>query len=204
VRNPLPTQVKGGCIETQVREFSGPLLPKMASSKSVSSCVRAAREPEDGHMSANHQPNRHLIVTLLAVLAVAVTLSSSAGVAAQSTAPVYANLIVPGERVGPVSMGGSVREITRQLGPPSRANRSTFRGPGYTSDEVRHMYSLYLDGSGLGPQCREWLPGHFRGMPDLANSGSNQGGFVASGTHAGVWSTSGDALQRRRRMHAML
>lgn len=52
----------------------------------------------------------------------------------------YDNLIVPGQRIGPVSMGGYVDEIVRKLGKPNKIRRNTFRGPGYDADEVYYSY----------------------------------------------------------------
>ena len=52
----------------------------------------------------------------------------------------YDHLIVPGDRIGPVKMGGAVSEAVRHLGKPDRINRSTFRGPGYSADEVYYFY----------------------------------------------------------------
>jgi hypothetical protein len=52
----------------------------------------------------------------------------------------YDHLIVPGDRIGPVQMGGSVRAAIQHLGEPDSVNRSTFRGPGYYADEVYYYY----------------------------------------------------------------
>lgn len=69
----------------------------------------------------------------------------------------YDHLIVPGERIGPVRMGGSVKDAIQHLGKPDLVNRSTFRGPGYTSDEVYYYYTnecirFTWDDSGVNPE----------------------------------------------------
>lgn len=53
----------------------------------------------------------------------------------------FDRLIVPGQRVGPVALGGDVRRAIGHLGRPDRVNRSTFRGPGYDADEVYYYYA---------------------------------------------------------------
>jgi hypothetical protein len=70
----------------------------------------------------------------------------------------FDNLIVPGDRVGPVSMGGYVDDIVKKLGNPDKVYRSTFRGPGYNADEVHYYYmqgkyaiSFTWEDSGLRP-----------------------------------------------------
>jgi hypothetical protein len=55
----------------------------------------------------------------------------------------FDNLIVPGDRIGPVGMGKAVSEIVRQLGKPDKEWRSKFRGPGYDADEVHYIYNRY-------------------------------------------------------------
>lgn len=52
----------------------------------------------------------------------------------------FDRLIVPGERIGPVGLGGDVKQTVQHLGDPDRVNRSTFRGPGYYADEVYYFY----------------------------------------------------------------
>ena len=52
----------------------------------------------------------------------------------------YDHLIVPGQRVGPAWLSGSVRQTLSHLGNPDRGSRSTFRGPGYDADEVYYYY----------------------------------------------------------------
>jgi hypothetical protein len=69
----------------------------------------------------------------------------------------YDHLIVPGNRIGPVKLGGSVSEAVRHLGEPDHISRSTFRGPGYSSDEVTYHYKeecisfTWID-SGIDPE----------------------------------------------------
>jgi hypothetical protein len=53
----------------------------------------------------------------------------------------YDHLIVPGVRIGPVRLGGSVSDAVQHLGEPDRVFRSTFRGPGYDADEVYYYYN---------------------------------------------------------------
>ena len=55
--------------------------------------------------------------------------------------PNFDRLIVPGERIGPVALGGSVQRAIQHLGQPDRVDRSTFRGPGYFADEVYYHYT---------------------------------------------------------------
>jgi hypothetical protein len=69
----------------------------------------------------------------------------------------YDHLIVPGNRIGPVVMGGAVSEAVRHLGEPDSISRSAFRGPGYSSDEVTYRYkeeciSFTWEDSGINPQ----------------------------------------------------
>jgi hypothetical protein len=53
----------------------------------------------------------------------------------------YDHLIVPGVRIGPVRMGGSVSDAVQHLGDPDKVYRCTFRGPGYNADEVYYYYN---------------------------------------------------------------
>lgn len=53
----------------------------------------------------------------------------------------YDHLIVPGVRIGPARMGGSVSYAVQHLGEPDHVTRSTFRGPGYNADEVYYRYT---------------------------------------------------------------
>ena len=69
----------------------------------------------------------------------------------------YDHMIVPGDRVGPVQMGGRVIDAVQHLGDPDRVTRSTFRGPGYSSDEVYYYYkdeciSFTWEDSGIEPR----------------------------------------------------
>lgn len=71
--------------------------------------------------------------------------------------PNYDYLIVPGERAGPVALSGLVSKAIQHLGQPDRVDRSTFRGPGYSSDEVYYHYkseciSFTWTDSGLSPK----------------------------------------------------
>ncbi len=76
----------------------------------------------------------------------------------------YDHLIVPGERIGPVRMGGSVSGAVQHLGEPDNVVRSTFRGPGYDADEVHYLYHdeciqfTWID-SGVEPQVESGLRG---------------------------------------------
>ncbi len=49
----------------------------------------------------------------------------------------YDHIVFPGERIGPVRMGGLVSDAVRHLGNPSSVSRSTYCG-GYNSDEVTY------------------------------------------------------------------
>ena len=69
----------------------------------------------------------------------------------------YDHLIVPGDRVGPVKMGGLVSDAVQHLGNPQKVFRSTFRGPGYSSDEVYYYYKdecveFTWEDSGINPR----------------------------------------------------
>lgn len=76
----------------------------------------------------------------------------------------YDHLIVPNQRIGPVRMGGGVSEAVKHLGNPDRVWRSTFRGPGYTSDEVTYRYDeecirfTWTD-SGIDPEIEKGYRG---------------------------------------------
>jgi hypothetical protein len=76
----------------------------------------------------------------------------------------YDHLIVPGVRVGPAALGGSVMEAVRHLGDPDEINQSTFRGPGYSSDEVYYHYHgeclwFTWQDSGIDPTIESGLRG---------------------------------------------
>jgi hypothetical protein len=76
----------------------------------------------------------------------------------------YDHMIVPGNRIGPVSMGGAVGTVVQHLGKPDTVNRSTFRGPGYTADEVYYYYndeciSFTWEDSGISPRVESGLRG---------------------------------------------
>jgi hypothetical protein len=76
----------------------------------------------------------------------------------------YDHLIVPGERIGPVRMGGSVSDAVQHLGEPDSVSRSTFRGPGYDSDEVYYYYTnecvwFTWQDSGIEPKIESGLRG---------------------------------------------
>jgi hypothetical protein len=76
----------------------------------------------------------------------------------------YDNLIIAGDRIGPVRMGGLVSDAVQHLGNPDRVFRSTFRGPGYASDEVYYNYKdeciqfTWTD-SGIEPTIEKGLRG---------------------------------------------
>lgn len=76
----------------------------------------------------------------------------------------YDHLIVPGERIGPVGLGTKVSDVVQHLGEPDDAWRSTFRGPGYNSDEVYYSYQdeciqfTWMD-SGVEPTVENGLRG---------------------------------------------
>lgn len=77
----------------------------------------------------------------------------------------YDHLIIAGDRIGPVRMGGLVSDAVKHLGNPDRVFRSTFRGPGYYADEVYYNYYkeqciqfVWMD-SGLDPQIEKGLRG---------------------------------------------
>lgn len=94
----------------------------------------------------------------------------------------YDHLIVPGDRIGPVSLGGRVADAIQHLGEPDRVNRSTFRGPGYSSDEVYYFYSsecinfTWID-SGMNPEIEKG----WRGINVSCNKWATRGGV-----HAGM------------------
>jgi hypothetical protein len=76
----------------------------------------------------------------------------------------YDHLIVPGVRIGPVALGGSVMQAVSHLGNPDSINLSTFRGPGYYADEVYYYYTseciwfTWID-SGIDPTVENGLRG---------------------------------------------
>lgn len=76
----------------------------------------------------------------------------------------YDHQIIAGERVGPVRLGGLVSEAVRHLGEPDRVNRSAFRGPGYSADEVYYFYTdecinFTWQDSGIDPTIENGLRG---------------------------------------------
>jgi hypothetical protein len=76
----------------------------------------------------------------------------------------YDHLIIAGDRIGPVRMGGLVTDAVQHLGNPNNVYRSTFRGPGYSSDEVYYYYkdeciSFTWTDDGLAPQIERGLRG---------------------------------------------
>lgn len=84
----------------------------------------------------------------------------------------FDRLIIPGERIGPVRLGGDVKQAVQHLGDPDRVHRSTFRGPGYSADEVYYFYDndcisfTWLDADvnpkvengwrGINVKCDKW------------------------------------------------
>jgi hypothetical protein len=65
----------------------------------------------------------------------------------------YDHLIVAGERIGPVKLGGLVSDAVQHLGNPS----SVFRGPGLGGDLVAYIFkdeciSFYWADGGIDPQ----------------------------------------------------
>ena len=95
----------------------------------------------------------------------------------------FDRMIIPGERIGPVRLGGDVKQAVQHLGNPDRVDRSTFRGPGYNADEVYYFYNdecisfTWLDADvnpkiengyrGINVTCNKWsTPNGIRvGMP---------------------------------------
>jgi hypothetical protein len=77
----------------------------------------------------------------------------------------FDHLIIAGDRIGPVRMGGNVSDAVQHLGNPDRVFRSTFRGPGYSSDEVYYNYykeqciQFVWTDSGIEPQIEKGLRG---------------------------------------------
>lgn len=76
----------------------------------------------------------------------------------------YDHLIIAGDRIGPVKMGGLVSAAIQHLGEPQNVSRSTLRGPGYSSDEVYYFYkdeciSFTWEDSGIDPQIEKGLRG---------------------------------------------
>ena len=76
----------------------------------------------------------------------------------------YDHLIIAGDRIGPVKMGGRVSDAVQHLGNPNNVARSTFRGPGYSSDVVYYFYkdeciSFTWQDSGIDPKIEEGLRG---------------------------------------------
>lgn len=77
----------------------------------------------------------------------------------------YDHLIIAGQRIGPVSLGGLVMNAVNHLGNPDEVYRSTFRGYGYTSDEVYYYYrksdciNFVWQDSGIDPRIENGLRG---------------------------------------------
>lgn len=76
----------------------------------------------------------------------------------------YDHQIIAGDRVGPVRMGGLVTDAVQHLGNPDRVFRSTFRGPGYSADEVYYNYKdeciqFVWQDSGIEPRIENGLRG---------------------------------------------
>jgi hypothetical protein len=90
----------------------------------------------------------------------------------------YDHLIIAGDRIGPVRMGGSVTDAVQHLGDPNHISRSTFRGPGYYADEVYYFYKdecisfTWMD-SGLDPTIEKGL----RGINVTCDKWSTPGGL---------------------------
>ena len=95
-----------------------------------------------------------------------------------SAPPDYDKLIVPGDRIGPVAMGGYVDEIVKKLGKPSKEYRCTFRGPGYDADEVYDSYKK----SGIWFIWFTWIDKDLRPIVES--------GLRGISTQSDYWSTS--------------
>jgi hypothetical protein len=96
--------------------------------------------------------------------------SPNAGIRASDPQPTgprdmnYDHLIMAGDRIGPVQLGGAVSDAVRHLGKPDTVNRSTFRGPGYSADEVYYYYdseciNFVWEDTGLDPHIERGLRG---------------------------------------------
>jgi len=76
----------------------------------------------------------------------------------------YDHVIVPADRIGPVGLGSKVSEVVQHLGEPDSVSRSTYRGPGITSDEVYYYYrdeciEFTWQDTGLEPTVENGLRG---------------------------------------------
>jgi len=90
----------------------------------------------------------------------------------------YDHLIIPGDRIGPVALNGLVTDAVQHLGNPDKVWRSTFRGPGYSADEVYYWYKdecivFTWQDSGLNPRIENGL----RGINAFCNKWSTRGGI---------------------------
>jgi hypothetical protein len=139
------------------------------------------------------------------------------------------HLIVPGVRIGPVRLGGSVSDAVQHLGEPDRVYRSTFRGPGYNADEVYYYYNdeciqFTWQDSGVEPliengwrgiivTCNKWstADGVRVGMPirevithlgQYCASNRSNGSLLVS-TKEGIWFDSADRNSRVSRILVM-
>ena len=114
----------------------------------------------------------HIRVSCLAVLTLALLITGCAGHGLKDSDPQltgsrdmnYDNLIIPGQRIGPVQMGSRVSDAVKHLGNPDSVWRSTFRGPGYFADEVYYSYNdecitFTWEDSGLAPVVEKGLRG---------------------------------------------
>ncbi len=124
------------------------------------------------------------IIALIAGCASSGTWQSNTGVRSSDPQLVgnrnlnYDHLIVPGQRIGPVRMGGTVSDAIQHLGQPNRVNRSTFRGAGYSSDEVYYWYTseciqFTWQDSGVNPEIESGL----RGINVTCDKWSTRGGL---------------------------
>lgn len=119
---------------------------------------------------------------LLTLFLVSINVSAQDIKTTQTPSLKFDNLIIPGDRIGPVSMGGDVKEIVDKIGNPKKISRSTFRGPGYDADEVYYWYGhqyqltfVWID-KGLSPVVESG----FRGITTTSNYWA-----TAKGIHVG-------------------
>jgi len=90
----------------------------------------------------------------------------------------YDNLIVPGVRIGPVALGGSVEEVVRHLGNPDYINLGTFSG---STDAVRYIYNT---------ECI-WFTWHDSGLDPKVDVGGVGGEVI--GVDCDKWRTAAGA-----------
>lgn len=117
----------------------------------------------------------------------------------------YDHIIVPGDRIGPVRLGGSVIDAVQHLGNPSFVSRSTFRGPGYSADEVRYSYTgecigFTWEDSGIEPLIEKG----WRGITVTCDQWSTRNGLHVGSSMQEVGAVIGEYCPQQRKDGTLL